>query len=240
LGFIKISNLIFILLFTLFAPIAVLLGSANAETGYISDMLIVGLRKGQGQEYKIIRNLKTDTPVEVLEKGDRYFRVRTEDGEEGWVPGQYISFKVPKTAIIAELKEEVADLEARLEEFEEERASLRAELEAAKQRHAVKVKELEKIAGEYKRDISRKTMELGQITEKHNAFLNRSRDVVELMEENDKLKKENDRLNTETDHLQKENSRLMYTGNLWWFLSGSGVFLAGWIVGKLSRKRKYY
>ncbi|NVL90407.1 MAG: TIGR04211 family SH3 domain-containing protein [Desulfobacterales bacterium] len=240
MGFIKISSLIFILIFTLFAPIAVLLGSADAETGYISDMLIVGLRKGQGQEYKIIRNLKTDTPVEVLEKEGHYFRVRTEDGEEGWVLRQYISFNAPKAVVIAELKEDVAGLEARLKEFEEERASLRAELDAAKQRHAVKVKELGKSAGEYKQDISRKTMELRQITEKHNAFLNRSKDVVKLIKENDKLKKENNRLNTETDHLQKENSRLMYTGNLWWFLSGSGVFLAGWIVGKLSRKRKYY
>lgn len=240
MGVIKISNLTFILLFILFAPVVVFLGSADAETGYVSDMLIVGLREGQGQEYKIIKNLRTDAPIEILEEGDRYFRVRTEDGEEGWLPRQYISFKTPKSVEIAGLKKEIIQMEARVEEFEEERASLRDELEAVKQRHALRVKELEKTAGEYKKEIFHKTRELGQITGKHNTLLDRSKNVVELMEANKKLKKENDRLNTEAERLQKENSSLMYKGNLWWFLSGSGVFLTGLIVGKLSRRKKYY
>ena len=52
-------------------------------TGYVSDQLLITLRQGKGNQYKIIRTLKTGTPMEILERGDTYFRVRTQRGEEG-------------------------------------------------------------------------------------------------------------------------------------------------------------
>jgi len=101
-------------------------------------MLVITLRTGQGQGYKVIKTLKTDTPVEVLEESENYLRVRTEEGEEGWVAKQYITSEVPKPIIIEGLKEETNKLNARVEELEKDQASLLDQFEVAKQSHVAK------------------------------------------------------------------------------------------------------
>ena len=227
-------------LFVLFILLSVSVRSTYADRRYVSDMLIITLREGQGPEHKVIRTLKTDTPVEVLEESGRYLRVRTEEGEEGWVATQYISSEVPKATIIAGLKKEANRLRTRVEELEKGQAMLLDQLNAAKRSHVIKVEDLEKNAGSNREEVSRITMELTQITEKYNTLLDQSKDVVELISKHKRLQAENVRLKKEVEHLQKESARLRGTGRLRWFLAGGGVFFIGWIAGKVSRKKKYY
>jgi SH3 domain protein len=233
---IRIRKIKFIFLFALLIPLSVSVGSTHADTRYVSDMLILTLREGQGPQYKIIRTLKTGTPIEVLEESTRYLRVRTQEGEEGWVEKQYISPEEPKAVILAGLKKETNRLKARVEELEIDQAALLDQLNAAKQSHTAKVKE-----------ASRLNMELRQITEKYSALLDKSGNVAELIKENDLLYRENerlqaanDRLNTEAKHPQQEIARLRRTEMLWLFLAGAGVFFVGLIVGKISKKKRYY
>ena len=234
------STLKLILLFVLFILLSVSVRVTHADRRYVSDMLIITLRTGKGQEYKVIKSLKTDTPVEVLEESESYLRVRTDEGEEGWVAKQYITPEVPKSIIIEGLKEEMSKLNARIEELEKDQASLLEQFEVATQRHAATVEELEKNAGNSKEESSRLTMELAQITEKHNTLIDQSKNVVDLISEQKKLKANNVSLNTRVEHLQQENAGLRNTRRLQWFLAGGGVLLIGWIAGKVSRKKKYY
>ncbi|NVM21376.1 MAG: TIGR04211 family SH3 domain-containing protein [Desulfobacterales bacterium] len=236
----KIGKLTVMLLCALLVPIAVLPGSARAETGYVSDVLIVGLRTGPGRGYKVIKYLKTNTPFKVLEELDGYMRVETEDGEEGWLQKQYISFKTPKPIVIAGLEKEIASLKSKIVGFEKERTSLQHKLESAEQGYSVRLKDLEQKSKEYREDAALKTGKLRQITKKYNSLVDRSKNVVELMEENVKLQKATNRLSKETARLLQENTRLLHTANLRWFLAGSGVFFIGLIFGKFSRKKKYY
>jgi SH3 domain protein len=228
------------LLFVLLIPLSVSVGPAHADRRYVSDMLIITLRQGQGSEYKAIRTLKTGTPVEVLEEDGRYLRVRTQEGEEGWVAKQYISSELPKPLIIAGLKQETNRLGARIEELEKRHTLLLNQLKEAEQTHDAKAKELEKNAENYREEASRTTMELKRITEKYNTLLDQSKNVLELTSEHDRLQAENARLDTEMDRLKQENARLRRTGMLRWFLAGACVFLIGLIAGKVSRKKKYY
>ena len=115
----KIRKLTSIVVFVMFILIPGTVGSALADTQYVSDMLILCLRAGPGNEYKVIRNLKTDAPLEVLEEDELYLKVRTDQGEEGWVLRQYISSKTPKPIIIAALKRDIKQLEATVEKLEE-------------------------------------------------------------------------------------------------------------------------
>jgi SH3 domain protein len=62
--------------------------------------------------------------------------------------------------------------------------------------------------------------------------------VVEIVEARDRLQKTNDQLSAEVSALTAENSDLMRTGALKWFLAGGGVFLLGWLIGKMSRKKQ--
>jgi len=240
MGVIRINKSKLILLFPLFIPLSVSVGPAHADRRYVSDMLIVTLREGQGGEYKAIRTLKTGTPIEVLEESGRYLRVRTEEGEEGWVAKQYVTSKLPKALIIAGLNQETNRLRARVEELEKRQALLLDQLKDAERSDAGKVKELEKNANNYREEVSRMTVELRQVTEKYNILLDQSKKVVDLIREHDRLQAENARLDMEMDHLKQENARLRSTRMLRWFLAGAGVFFIGLIAGKVLRKKKYY
>jgi SH3 domain protein len=237
---IRIRKSELILLFILVIPLSVPVGPAHADTRYVSDMLIITLREGQGSEYKKIRTLKTGTPVEVLEEGGRYLRVRTQEGEEGWVAKQYISPELPKSLIIAGLEQETNRLGARVEELEKRQTLLLDQLKEAEQSHDAEVKELEKTVENYREEASRTTMELKQITEKYNTLLDQSKNVLELTSEHDRLQAENAVLGTEITRIKQENARLRSTEILRWFLAGAGVFLIGLIAGRVSRKKRYY
>ena len=234
------STLKLILLFMVCILLSVSVRVTHADRRYVSDMLIITLRTGKGREYKVIKTLKTDTPVEVLEEGEDYLRVLTDEGEEGWVAKQYISSELPKSLIIAGLKQEANRLGARVEELEKRQTLLLDRLKEAERKHDAKVTELEKNAEHYREEISRTTMELKQITEKYDTLLDQSKHVLELISEHDRLQAENARLDTEMDRLNQENARLKNTGMLRWFLAGAGVFLLGLIAGRVSRKKKYY
>lgn len=236
----KIRNLTFIVVFVMFIPIPVTVGSARADTRYVSDMLILCLRAGPGNEYKVIRTLKTDTPLEVLEEDELYLKVRTDEGEEGWVLKRYISSKTPKPVVIAALKRDVKQLEATVEKLEKDRSSLRDKLEAAKQSRAIRVKEFEEAVVENRKEISRTTRELKQITKKYNTFVDQSKDVVALVGERDTLQTANNGLNKEVERLRQENARLGRTRTQRWFLAGAGVFFIGLILGSVSRRKKRY
>ena len=234
------SRLKLILLFVLFILLSVSVRVTHADRRYVSDMLLITLRAGEGREYRVIKTLKTDTPVEVLEESEEYLRVRTDEGEEGWVAKQYISSEVPKSVIIGGLKEETSKLNTRIKELEKDQASLLEQFEVATQSHAVKVEELEKNASNRKKEASRLNIELAQITKKHNTLIDQSKNVVDLISEQKRLQAKNVNLDTRVEHLQKENSDLRNTRRLQWFLVGGGVFFIGWIAGKVSRKKKYY
>lgn len=234
------STLKLILLFVLFILLSVSVRVTHADRRYVSDMLIITLRTGKGREYRVIKTLKTDTPVEVLEESEGYLRVRTDEGEEGWVAKQYISSEVPKSVIIGGLKKETSKLNARIEELEKDHASLLEQFEVATQSHAAKVEGLEKNASNSKEEASRLKIKLAQITEKHNTLIDQSKNVVDLISKHKRLQAKNVNLNTRVEHLQKENTDLRNTRRLQWFLAGGGVFFIGWIAGRVSRKKKYY
>ena len=90
------------------------LNSSNDDIRYVRDFIVITLRSGMGDEYKVIGNLTTDERVEVLQEEEDFLRVRTEKGEEGWVRSQYITKNVPKFIIIGRLRSENERLKASL------------------------------------------------------------------------------------------------------------------------------
>ena len=101
---------------------------ADAKTQYVSDELIIDLRQGKGNEYRIIKMLRRGTPLTILEESEQYLKVRTEEGLEGWVLKQYITSETPKTAIIAE-RDRLSSL---LGQCSGDKVSLQNELKTAK------------------------------------------------------------------------------------------------------------
>ncbi len=87
--------------------------SIFAETGYVSDMLILSLKEGPGRQYNTIKTLRSNTPVQIIETTDRFLKIETEEGDIGWVEGQYITKELPKSIIIEQLNKKIAELEAK-------------------------------------------------------------------------------------------------------------------------------
>ncbi|MFO7831313.1 MAG: TIGR04211 family SH3 domain-containing protein [Desulfuromonadaceae bacterium] len=189
---------------------------AAAETRYVADQLVITLREGMGNEYRVLRTLRTDTPMEVLGEQGRYLHVRLADGTEGYVLKQYISTKRPKSQRIKELEAEVERLTAQAEEHADvvaEAEQARAEVELLQEELQAKEEELAEI-----RELS------------DNALM--------LDKERKRLQHELDAAQKELNKLQKENRTMLSTVSVKWFLAGGGTLFAGWIMGKLSRRKK--
>ena len=74
--------------------------------------------------------------------------------------------------------------------------------------------------------------------DEYQALLNKSDNVLELSSENEQLVEENNMLNSELLVLREENQNFHRSNMIQWFLGGAGVFLGGWIIGKISRKKR--
>jgi SH3 domain protein len=198
------------------------------------------MREGKGNEYKIIKTLKAGTPLEIIEESEQYLKVRTESGSEGWVLKQYVTEETPKPEIIAGLKKEIARLNTKIEEYKKDKESLLDELKTAKSDHNNKIRDLQQNVSASRGEAEQIYKDFKETTEKYNALLKDAKEVVLLVKERDNIKASNRELQTKTEQLQKENNGLKQSQRIWWFFAGGGVFFVGWIVGKISRQKKFY
>jgi SH3 domain protein len=117
--------------------LGVWVGSASAETVYVTDVLRLGMHAAPDTSDKAFENLVSGTALEVLERNSSYARVRLTDGREGWVKATYLVTDKPAAARIRELEAEVgrfgtaaAAAKTAQAAAEQELANLRNELQA--------------------------------------------------------------------------------------------------------------
>jgi len=131
--------------------------TAGAQTMYVVDKLMVGLHEGKDQASTLLKALPTGTPLEVLERDDKFAKVRAPDGTTGWMEAGYLMKQKPAQLLILEVedkyrrtRERLAKAEAALEQLEKtvkqggaataakqlqtDKAALAKELEATKAR----------------------------------------------------------------------------------------------------------
>lgn len=229
----------------LFLSVCILAGAAfevsaqqPEEKGYVSDMLLLTVRKGPGNDYNVIRTIRSDTPVYILEKEDRYSRVRLEDGTTGWVQSQYITFEPPESQTIAKLESRVEDLQARVKELSGGKEPLEKKIAGLKEQHEKKVKNLKAELEKVKKERTRADSKLARVEKKYNDLVEKSDNVTQTFKENKRLKEKTESLSNKLKELEKQNNDLLKTGMIKWFLAGAGVLLLGWLVGKNISKSK--
>lgn len=89
---------------------------AAAETGYVTDRLMLGLHQAEDTSDRPFRSLESGTRFEVLSRDRLYAHVRLEDGTEGYVKVAYVVFEPPAALIVNEAQAEVERLSAELAE----------------------------------------------------------------------------------------------------------------------------
>jgi SH3 domain protein len=130
------------------ALLTLLASAAGAqETMYVTDILQLGLHRAQDTSDTAFTNVVSGTELAVLERVPSFARVRTPDGEEGWVRSFYLVSEKPAALRVAEVEARVAELEQQLD-------AARAERDAAATDAAglVASAELELAAAEASRD----------------------------------------------------------------------------------------
>ena len=200
-----------------------------AETRYVIDQLVITVRSNKTDNYEILTTLRTASPVIILAEDTEYVKVRTSKGIEGYVRKQYVSKAIPKKIQIKQLQQQRATLESQLQqqrqEFQEKSGLAMSRLE-----------QLETLSDDFKTT----QLQLEQIKKDYDKLKKSSDNVVNLAAERDRLLEDNSRMTNELVVLQEENRNFHRSNMIQWFLAGGGVFLIGWLIGKISRKKRGY
>lgn len=198
-----------------------------AQTRYVSDELLINLRTGAGDQYRITKILRSGTRMTVLEESENgeWVRVQTQAGDEGWVRSQYLQSEPIARQRLAQAEARIAELSNRGESVGSENAQLRQENQQLKS-------ELQAAQAEASR-LSRELEELKQI----------SANAVNLNRANQELMEERRLLQTEIDVLKAETERLADDSRQTWFLYGAlavglGVVIT-LILQSLRSRRRY-
>jgi len=186
---------------------------AQARTVWVDDQLYLPLRSGAGTQYRIIQNaMPSGTPLEVLEVGSDYTRVRSPSGNEGWVANQYLS----EEPIAADLLE-----------------GARNELQAARQQVTELSSELDEVT-EQRDSLQNAENNLSSRAEELQAELTRIKSVaadsLNLERRNKELVQENQRLSDNVEILTAEKDRLEASKESDFMLLGAGLVLGGVIL----------
>ena len=203
---------------------AVALQAQGGETRYVGDTLVITLRAGMGDEYRIIKTLPSGTAMELLEERGPYGHVRLKDGTEGWVRLQYLI----DTPIA---RDQLQQARLRLNSSEKENKRLNSELASQRRR----ADELE----QQRRQLEKENLRLSQENEKLQSLAARP---LELDRQNKRLSAENQRLASEMKQVRSENLELRNSTVQKWFVAGGGVLIGGILLGfwlpRFGRRRR--
>lgn len=199
---------------------ALLLAAAvSAQTMYVRPQAEVTLRRGQGNDFKILAMVRDGEKVTLLEEGQEgWTKVQTENGKEGWVLARFLSDEPPLDDLVKALQ---IDKEQAITELENQQAQI-SELTA---RSADLEKQLTECRDE-KQNVALSLSNLQQDTA----------NVVELRETLSRTEQERKELSERVTALERQNKILKQDGAVTWFLVGGGVLFFGWLLGLLSRK----
>lgn len=96
-------------------------GVATAQTALVTDTARVNMRSGKAENYRVIRVLPPSIEVQVIEIDQDYAKVKTADGETGWVQLKLLTIRKTEA-------ENTTQNQAALEAAQKELVTARVEL----------------------------------------------------------------------------------------------------------------
>lgn len=96
-------------------------GVATAQTALVTDTARVNMRSGKAENYRVIRVLPPSIEVQVIEIDQDYAKVKTADGETGWVQLKLLAIRKTEA-------ENTTQNQAELETAQKELVTARVEL----------------------------------------------------------------------------------------------------------------
>jgi len=109
---------------------------AAADTAYVTDTLQLGLHQARDTSDRPFRSLDSGQEMEVLSRTRYYAHVQLPDGTQGYVKAGFLVDAKPAKLIVAETQAEVDRLSRELEESRQAFAAPAATIDALKQQVA--------------------------------------------------------------------------------------------------------
>ncbi len=207
----------FIFLFIIF--FSVLFSSiASAQIKYVSDELVINMRSGKGNGFKIIKIVKSGTPLTILEEDSGYTKARTPKGVEGWVLTRFLINTPVARTLLSKAQQDVAQMKKQYD-------AMKAELNTVKTERDT---------------LSRSEKKLLRNKEKLNIELAKLKKIaarpMQLEAENDQLRNDLVKIEAENRLLKQEYQTLEDNSDQEWFMTGAGVLFGGMILGLIFPK----
>lgn len=197
--------------------------AAFAETRYIKPSTKAVVRRGQGNQYKIVAMVKAGLKVDFVEEGTTHTKIRLANGKEGWIVKRFLSKEPPLDKLVASLRTENETLKQK-------------EIEASQKFDAVN-----KTLAQTTRELDATIAERDQIQADFLKLQHDTEDVVLIKKNLEKTLKDYRQLSATMSVIQQENDTIKDDLAFKWFLAGGGVLVFGMIIGSIftkSRKRK--
>ena len=121
---------------------------ASAETAYVSDKILAGIRVQPNKEGPALKTVSTGTVLEVLERMAGFARVRDADGTEGWIDAGVLSAEPPARSQLDGLKSQLSTLKAEVDKAHATLAQETAKSVELARRLTEKTAQAEKFAGQ--------------------------------------------------------------------------------------------
>jgi SH3 domain protein len=121
---------------------------ATAESAWVRGEVRLNLRSGAGSQYRILGVVVTGDALQVMERTENWTKVKTAEGEEGWIPAGYLDPQPPPTLRLEQLEAEVASLRDALEKADAETSTLRDRSEKLAANDSEQAAEIERLTKE--------------------------------------------------------------------------------------------
>lgn len=195
---------------------ALLSTTAHSATVYVSDIQFVAIREGLDNSTRAVeRGLKSGTPLEIVEQGNGYTKVRTPSGNEGWVADYYLS----ESAVT---RDQLNTLQTRITKATENNNNISESLKISEQ----KIQELNSLNS--------------SLQDENNALKRQIESDVQLSEKAQEIVIQNEDVSYQIESLKQQANtalaqakKLQDTTEQKWFMIGATTLFGGLLLGTL-------
>ncbi|MCK5542037.1 MAG: TIGR04211 family SH3 domain-containing protein [Desulfobacterales bacterium] len=226
----RTTTYLFILILIFSFPF--LINAEEYKTAYVSDILILTVRKGPARNYEVFRTIESGDQLLIIEEKDSFSKIQLKNGDIGWVQAQYLTFDTPNHIIIKQLNKKLEKLRIKNDQLLEEIKSSNKKYDQKQTNLLQEIKGLELILSKSVLERNDYKNKFLSIDKQYNELLEKSKNVVLINKENIKIKQTNKEFLEKLEILELKNKTLLKVGMIKWFLSGAGVIFLGWIIGR--------
>jgi len=194
--------------------------AVHGETMYVSDILKLTLRTGPSTENKILAVIASGQTMEIVDFGQEWSQVQLPNGKEGWVLSRYLTRNETNNVKLDRLQAKHKNLTTQAAALLEENNRLQAENKKLTTEFKTNKKQTDKARSDYE-TLKTEAAEFLNLKSKYKEA------VSQLSEQTAKAEKFEEQLN-----------KLEMSTYIKWFLAGSGVLIAGFLIGFSTKRQR--